>query len=224
MAVAKRMTKEELREDKVVTALKEIGEIAKENSRVLAISGVVIVAAVAGGVLFQQSRARAEENAAVTLYQAQQLYFAGRYSEAATQLESIQSQYGSTKSARITPLLLGNCRLATGNPAEAQAEFEAFAGKAGSDPLLAAAAERGLGGALADQGQLAAAGESYRKAALRPGNPLAADDWMAAGSAFLQAGRKDDALAAFQTVVDDYNTSQRAVEARVRLAEAQAAK
>ena len=222
MAVAKRMTKEELREDKVVTAFKELAEIAKENSRTLAISAIVIVAAVAGWVLFQQSRTRAEENAAVTLIQAQQLYFAGRYSEAASQFESIQSQYGSTRSAKIVPLLLGNCRLATGDPAAAQAAFQTFAGKVGSDPLLEAAADRGLGGALADQGEMAAAAESYRKAAGHAGNPLAVDDWMSAGAAFLEAGRTDDALAAFQTVVDKFPNSQRTAEARVRLAEARA--
>ncbi|MEZ4650608.1 MAG: tetratricopeptide repeat protein [Candidatus Eisenbacteria bacterium] len=219
MAVAKRMTKEELREDKVVTALKELGEIAKENSRTLVIVAIVVVAAIAGWSFYKQSRARAEENASLSLAQAQKLYFDGRYTEAATQLESILGQYGSTNAAKSIPLFLGNSKLAAGDAAGAKAAFETLAGKAGSDPLLAAAADRGIGAALADQGDMAGAAASYRKAAQRADNPLAAEDWMAAGNAFLEAGNTAEAVAAFQKVATDYPTSQRAVEAKVRLAE-----
>ncbi|MCA9756256.1 MAG: tetratricopeptide repeat protein [Candidatus Eisenbacteria bacterium] len=219
MAVAKRMTKEELREDKVVTALKELGEIAKENSRTLVIIAIVVAVAIGAWMFVKQSRARAEENASLSLAQAQKLYFDGRYTEAATQLESILGDYGSTNAAKSIPLFLGNCKLAAGDAAGAKAAFETLSGKAGADPLLAAAADRGIGAALSDQGDMTGAAESYRRAAQRADNPLAAEDWMAAGNAFLEAGKKDEATAAFQKVVSDYPTSQRAVEAKVRLAE-----
>lgn len=222
MVVAKRMTREELREDKVVTAIKEIGEIVRENSRVVTVGAVVVAAAIAGGIFFQQSRARAEENAAITLAQAQQLFFDGRFAEAAGQFESIQSQYGSARAARFVPLYLGNCKLAMGDAAGARSAFDSLAGKAGSDPMLRAAADRGLAAALADQGDYVGAAEGYRTAAGREGNPLAADDWMAAGSAFLEAGRFADAVNAFQAVIDGHPSSPRLAEARVRLAEARA--
>lgn len=221
MAVAKRMTKEELREDKVMTALKELGDIAKENSRALLIALLVLVAAIAAWIFFQQSRARAEENAAVSLYQAQQYYFSGRYSEALPLLESIVGQYGSTRAGKLAPLFLGNAKLAAGDAAGAQQAFAAL--DPGSDPLLVAAADRGKAAALADLGQLAEAGQLYLTAAGREGNPLAADDYMAAGAALFDAGQRDEAKAAFQKVVDEHADSPRAAEARVRVAEIEAA-
>ncbi len=220
MAVAKRMTKEELREDKVVTALKELGEIAQENAKTLVALAVILLAAIVGWIFFQNSRARAEENAALSLYQAQNLYFSGQYSQALTQLEALTSQYGSTQAGKVAPLFLGNARLATGNPAGAEDAYQNVVKS--SDPLLEAAGHRGLAGAYADQQKFGEAADAYKKAAMVDGNPLADSDWMSAASCLMEAGRKDEAIQAFQTVIDDFSSSTRVQEAKVRIAEAKA--
>lgn len=222
MPAPKKLTKEELREDRVATALKELVELGERNLKWVV--GVAIVAAVAvvAVVLFLQTRARAEETASATMAQAEARYFAGNYAEALTQFETVANNYGSTRSARLAPLFAGNCQLALGNPAEAEKQFRSFLSNPGSGPNRQAAAHRALAASLADQKKPGEAAEEYQRAAQVEGNLLAADDWMAAGNAFGEAGRWAEAAEAYQKVIQDFPQSRRVQEARVLHQEAQA--
>jgi len=213
------MTKEELREDKVLTAVKEFKEYAQDNSQSLIILGVVLVAAIVGATMWKNSRAQSEQNAALASAQAQRLYYAGEFSGALSMFEEVESKYGSTHAAKSVALFLGNCQLSAGNPAAAEASFRKFLGKAGNNPIDSSAAHRGIGAALFDQGKAAEAGAEYKQAAQIEGNPLAVDDWMSAGLAFATAGQSSEAESAYGTVVDDFVGSARAQEARIRMKE-----
>ncbi len=116
-------------------------------------------------------------------------------------------------------LFIGNCQLSLGNPSEAESAFRTALSRLGSDPVMRAGAQRGLAAALADQGKMAEAAGEYQKAATIPENPIADDDWWAAGNAYLQAGDLGAAKAALQKIVDEFPNSAHLVNAKLRLAE-----
>ena len=219
MTVAKRMTKEELREDKVLTSVKRLTTFVQHNLRYVIGAVALVALVVIGTSLWNQSRGRAEGNASFIINQAQQLYYAGNYPEALSRFQAVESQYGSASAARPVKLFIGNCQLTLGNPVEAEKAFRSVVGKLGGDPVLRAGALRGLGAALADQGKAAEAADSYQQAAAVQGNPLASEDWWAAGNAHTDAGNLDQAKQAYQRIIDDFPRSSHLMEARLRLAE-----
>jgi TolA-binding protein len=217
--VSKKMTKEELREDKVLTAVRRLGDFVQQNLRYVIGAAILVALVIVAVGLWNQSRARAEQNASVAMGQAKALYFSGNYAPALAQFQNVQTQFGSASHARTVGLYIGNCQLALGNPVEAEKAFSALRGKVGDEPLLQSAAVRGMGAALADQGKAAEAAARYEEAARVDGNLLAADDWMACGDAYLRAQESEKAKQAFETVVSEHPESPRVAEAKLRLAE-----
>jgi tetratricopeptide (TPR) repeat protein len=197
-------------------------DYARRNARwVVAAVGVMVVALVAAIVIIQ-SRAKAEREAAIALLRIQALTENGQYAEALPQLESLSGKYGSTAAGREGRLSLGAGQLAAGNAAAAEQAYRKALSAAGSDKLLEASSRHGLAGSLADQNKPAEAAEEYQKAAKVTDNPLAAEDWLQAGLSYLRAGRRADAIRAFQEVVANYPRSSVVAEARIRLREASA--
>jgi tetratricopeptide (TPR) repeat protein len=218
--VSDRLSKEELKEDRVATAAMQAVDYARRNARwVVAAVGLMVVALVAT-ILVVQSRTKAEREGSLALLRIQSLTSDGKYAEALPQLEALANRYGSTSAGRIGRLYLGSGQLAAGNPAAAEQAFRAFLSSGPTDKLSEAAAHRGLGGALADQGKQAESADEYQKAARVVGNPLVGDDLLQAGLAFQRAGKRDAAIQAFQEIVASYPRSQAISEARVRLHEA----
>lgn len=222
--VSKRLTKEELKEDRVVVALTQASDYARRNARwVLGAVGLAVVAILVA-ILISQGRVKAEQNANLAMAQAQSLYFSGDYAQAATQFQAVSERYGSSKAAAAARLLEGNSLLAVGNATGAEQAFRKFLDKGEFDPIPEAAGHRGLAGSLAAQDKFAEGAEEFTKAARVAGNTMAAEDWLQAGITYLRAGRNEDAARSLQRVLDDYAQSQSANEARVRLYEATAAK
>lgn len=217
--VSDRLSKEELKEDRVLTAANQAMEYARKNARwVVAAVGVLVVGIVAA-VLIAQGRVNAEHEAALALLRGQGLYASGDMPAATSQFETIVSRYGSTRSGRSARLFLGNAQLGQGNATGAEQSFRKFLSARVSDPVSEAGARRGLGAALALQNKPADGAAEYVKAARLEGNPLAADDWLQAGIAFLKAGNRSEAAAAFQEILDNYPRSTAVAEARIRLRE-----
>jgi tetratricopeptide (TPR) repeat protein len=219
VTVAKKMSKEELREDKVITGIKRLGEFSQRNIRYIAGGAALVLLVIVGVALWNQSRARSAEAASLGLSQAQQLYFTGGYAEALARFQAIESQHGSGGAMRSLNLFIGNCHLSLGNPGEAESAFRSALGDAGGDPILRAGAQRGLAAALADQGKTPEAASEYQKAAEISDNPLAADDWWAAGNAYAEAGNQDSAKQAYQKIVDEFPSAPNLMDAKLRLAE-----
>jgi TolA-binding protein len=221
--VSDRLSKEELKEDKVATVAVQAVDYARAHARWLAVFiGLAFVVLVVTLVLVQ-SRAKASREASLALMRAQTLAMNGSYAEALPQLEALTGQFGSTRAGRDGRLFLAAGQLAAGNPTAAEQGFRKFLASRSSDTLAESAARRGLAGSLVDQGKDAEGAAEYQKAARIAGNPLAADDWLLAGLAFQRDGQRDAAAQAFQEIIANYPRSSVAAEARVRLREALAA-
>lgn len=218
-----RLSKEELKEDRVATVAMQAVDYTRRNARwVVGAVGLAVVILVVTLVLVQ-SRAKAEREASLALMRAQALTMNGSYAEALPQLEALAGRFGSTPAGREGRLFLGAGQLAAGNPAAAEQAFRKILASRPGDKLAESAARRGLAGSLADQGKDAEGAAEYQKAARIAGNPLAADDWLQAGLALQRAGQRDAAAQAFQEIIANYPRSSATGEARVRLREALAA-
>jgi tetratricopeptide (TPR) repeat protein len=214
------MTKEELKEDLVATAAAQAVDYARRNARwVMAAAGAVVLAIVVALVV-AQGRTKGEREASIALMKAQNSVLSGNYAEALPQLEALAGKYGSTSAGREGRLFLGAGQLAAGNATAAEAAFRKFLSSRPADKLSEAAGRRGLAGALADQGKHAESADEYQKSAQIAGNPLAADDWLQAGLAFQRAGKKAEAVKAFQAILTNFPRASVVNETRIRLREA----
>lgn len=209
-------------EEQIELKVAELGDAARRNVRTIAVIGGVVLLGVVGGLIWTQTQRSAEAKAGAALMQAQGQYFSGNFEQALSEFQTISSRYGSTASAGHANLFLGNCQLSLGRAAEAEASYRKVLGKAGSDPVLRTAAERGIASALHSQGKAADAAKLYLSAAEREGNPLQLDDYLAAGRAFSEAGDRVQAGRAFQEVINRFPENPRSVEARIRLEELKA--
>jgi TolA-binding protein len=218
-AVTKRLTKEELKEDRVMVAVTQAADYARSNARWIAGGAGLVAVIIVVAILIMQGRMKAEQSAGLGMAQAQSLYFSGDYTQASTQFQSVIDRYGSSRAAKTALLFQGNCLLALGNNAGAEQALRKFLSKGKLDPVQEAGAHRGVGGALVGQQKYAEGAEAFAAAGKVAGNPLAGDDWLQAGLAYASAGRKDDAAKAFQKVLDDFPQSQSVTEARERLQE-----
>jgi TolA-binding protein len=220
--VSKRLTKQEIREDRVMTAATQAVTFARNNARWVVAAAAVMIVAVVAAVVIAQGRVRAEREAGLAMFQAQNLYFSGSFDQAAAQFQALADRYGSARSARQARLFEGNSQLQAGNAAAAEQAFRKFLGAGSKDPVSEAAARRGVGGALAGEEKFAEASEEFAKAAELAGNPLAAEDWLEAGRFAARAGKNDEAARSFEKLLDLYPQNPAAGEARIRLQEAAA--
>lgn len=218
----KKLTKAELREDRVATAVSRWAHWAQANLRLLIGIVVAVGVAVIAVTAVVQTRARNERNASFAFYRAQQAFMAGNHAQALTDFQGITSQFGSSASAKTAQLYIGNCQLALGNPTAAETAFRDFLADAGNDPIFKSAALRGLGGSLLDQDKNAEAAAEYRRAAEIEGNLMATDDWISAARAYLESGDRAQARQILERVVTGDPEHPRVQEARVLLEEAAA--
>ena len=220
--VEKKMTKEELREDKVVTAIADAGNYFKQNGITIA---VVVGLVLAGFVVIQivrQGKARAEEQAAVLLLDGETQYQAGGPAGAIAHFQEAVERYGGTRSGRIALLRTADCHLATGNIEQARDAYERYLETDPKSGLLRASGLRGLAGALDSMEEHERAAGLFLDAAGIEGNPMGADDLLSAGNAWLDAGRPDEAEKALKRLLETYPNHPRQREARQQLATARA--
>lgn len=221
--VSKHMTKEEIREDRVVTAVIRIAEYIRENVTRIIVTAAVLVVAVSAILIVSSSRMNAERAAAAELLEAKSFYFANDYVTASAQFKDLADRRGSSRAAREARLFHANSELALGNAAAAEALYRTFlSSDAARDAVMKAAGLRGLGAALAAQRRFQEAAVEYSNAASTPGSALAPDDLLQAALLSRRAGDVPAAIEALRKLLDAYPASQIAGEARVRLQEFEA--
>jgi TolA-binding protein len=221
-SVSKRLTKQEIREDRVMMAATQATDYVRANALYVGGAVAVVLVLAIAGTIFTQGRVRGEKSAGVAMSQAQSLFFNGDFAQASTQFQAVADRYGSARSARLARLYEGNAQLANGNAGAAEQAYRKFLNSGSKDQMLTAAGHRGLAGSLAAQEKHAEAAAEFVKAAQTPDDPLAASDWLQAGRAYSHAGQMPDAAHAYQQILDNYPSSAAANEARIRLQEATA--
>ena len=120
----------------------------------------------------------------------------------------IIADYG-TKAGKAVYLYAGICELQLGNNEEALSYLKKYNGK---EPILAARAKACEGDAYVALGDYEAAVRSYKAAVNVADNVFAAGYLLKEGSALEALGRKEEALACYKTIEDNYPQSLEAYD------------
>jgi len=196
----------------------------KDRSRQLAltIGGVVVIAL--GIWLVVSSGRRKEAFAQRMLSQAIATADRGNYGQASAEMQRVIQTYRGTEAAGEAVLALNWVRLNNNQGAIAAQDLRAFVAT-NPPPRLGAGANALLAAAEENAGRFAEAGAAYESAAKASDMAnLQAAYLVDAGRAYRLAGKREDAIRAYRTVVEKHADTPSSPEAQVRLAELTAGK
>ncbi|HVN47436.1 MAG TPA: tetratricopeptide repeat protein [Bacteroidota bacterium] len=221
----KKITKKEIKEDKLVTTYFEAQSWLENNKRLAAYIVAAPVAIVL--ILFWWHSKRVEANDTTTTQLAKIIsyYDAGQYDKAvngvpqegAQGLQAIVDENGSTTSGEIAKLYLANSYFALKNYDKALQYYDDVSL---SDKMLTAAAYAGEAAAYEAKQDYEHAGKYFEKAASKNMTIVSApDNLQRAAMSYAAAGQKDKAVDLLKTLKKEFPTSSQARDADRLLAE-----
>ncbi len=218
----RRITKKEMKEDKLVTTAFRLSEWLRKNlNQVLMVAGGAVVVAIVVFFVFS-SRARRDQKAADLFGKATMEFQTGNASQAITDLHTVMERYGGTKSAGPAAFYLATAYFYAKDYTTAKTTFERFIEEYSEDRLSLASAQAGIAECDMQNGAFEAAGDNFIKAvSSKPDGLLAPQYLLSAGRAYLKADQREKARQAFQRVLDEYPDSKQARKAKEQLAESQ---
>ncbi len=218
----RRITKKEMKEDKLVTTAFKFSEwIQKHLNQVLLVAGGVVLVAIVVFFVFS-SKARRNQKAAELLGKATLEFQAGNASQAITDLHTVTDKYGGTKSAGPATFYLATTYFYAKDYAKAKATFQRFVEKYPEDPLFLASAQAGIGQCDMENGEFEAAGDNFMQAiSFNPDGILVPQYLFSAGQAYLKANQSEKGKEVLQRLIDQYPDSKEAYKAKEKLAENQ---
>ncbi|MBD3384781.1 tetratricopeptide repeat protein [candidate division KSB1 bacterium] len=161
----KRLSKKELKEDKLVTFYINANNWVKAHSSYIYTVLIALVLLVVGITYFTRASAKKNELASAELIQATQLYEAGDFEEAIPLFSSIVENYRGTQSAGIGKLYLAKCFYNTLDYSNAETYFREFLSDYKGNEHFGATAMGGIAACYEQQGRYLDAVEQYSKAA-----------------------------------------------------------
>ncbi len=205
----KRITKKELKEDKLVTLYAKGREWAEDNFKLITYVSAAVLLIIVASIFIQNNRVKSENEASVQLAKAIHVFDASDYSNAISILSSLVESHGSTKSGHIARLYLAQALYRTGEYAAAAEHFKKAASKLGGDIHLKTTALAGEAACMEQQGEYSQAAEKYEKIVKKyPDAPLAPYFLMRAARCFANAGDETKAKLLYKKLIDDYPESQ----------------
>lgn len=225
--VSSRLTKKELKEDKLVTYYYKALELFELYKKQIYIATGIFVLVVIAVVIFLQMKKSANDEASAKFLPIATTYDSGNYivaieGDQATNtmgLKSFVEKYGSTESGQTAKVYLGNSYLFMGNFDDA---LKAFDGYSGSNEVLKAAAYAGAGSALEGKGNKEEALKNYVKAYdVSKSNVLNPVYMLAAGRLNIELGKKDKAVEILRRAKADFprSTMARDIDRYLAIAE-----
>lgn len=196
--------------------------IVKHQRTVIGIAAAVAAAVLVVWFIFEY-RQRKEVAATGALDEARVALQSGNLPLAASDLSRIVGTYGGTVAADEATILLAQVRLEQAQPTVAADELRVALG-GGMRPQFRAAAYGLLGTSLEEIGNHRNAAEAFQRASQTSWYDYVAAQYLNdAGRGFLAARDTTSAMAAYQSILNDFEETPAAMEARVRLAELRAA-
>lgn len=210
----KRISKKQIKEDKLVTTYYKAQNFFFENQARILIGAAVVALLVVAVILFMNKRSSDNKTAAGLLAKVIPLYEAGTYKDAIegqkngniVGLKKIVDDYGSTENGEAAKIFLANAYSLTGNNDAALKTYDDYSG---SNPLFKAAALAGKAGCLEVKKEYEKAADLFKDAAkVSKINPANGEYLLKAGINFIKLGKKAEAKTVFEAIKKDYKNSQ----------------
>ena len=214
------MRKHDLKEDRFVTATFQLTTYVRERQNTfLAILAALVVAVIIVAVV-ASSRTRTQQAVGQLSSEAHSLYQMGNYQEAIQRFQSVLDQYGRTQQADMAAFLLADSYFKLGDYEKSIESYQLYVDKYHRDQLLTASSLTGIAVCHEQLNRYAQAGDFYQQAARGyPNLFLAPESLLNAGRCYVLAGQDNDAIAAFQDLIEKYPKSRYVDDARVAMIE-----
>jgi TolA-binding protein len=217
----KKLTRREIKEDKLVTTWFKATEYLEQHVReaLYILAGVVVV--IVGIVLYNRSKVEAEESASVEFARAKTEYTNRNYAAAIDILKNVITNYSGTKSATVAIIYLANAYMQNKDYENAGKYYRQYLDDEGDDPILSVAAAAGVAATFDERGNYAEAAKLYEKAANDFEDSYRAPQLlMSAARCYKLTGQPEGVRRVGQNLLDKYPKSGLADEVKLLMAEA----
>ncbi len=224
----KRITKKELKQDRLVTTYFKVVEYLKNNRRIVSGTVTGIIIAVIVVVAYLNNRHSDNLKATTELSGVLNFFNGGAYQVAingdpthdVTGLKSIVDNYGSSETGEQAKIYLADCYYYLGDYDNALKYFKDYDG---SDKFLEASAFAGEAEVYEVRGNFEKAAEYYDRAASRDSKSFLAPQYLVgAARNYIEIGKKDRAIELLTRVQKNFANSPYAGNVDYYLAEAKA--
>jgi tetratricopeptide (TPR) repeat protein len=210
----KKLSKKEIKEDKLVSFLYQIESFYEENKRRIFTYGLIFLVVVGAVYIYMGQRREENEKAGLELSRVMDIFNSGSYLEAIEGrqgtniigLKRIVEEYGSTENGETAKMYLANAYSYLGNYDEA---FKYYQDYDGDIDVFKASAKAGMAGHYAAKKEYKKAADLYKEAAsitdINPQNP---DYLLDAAVNYIKAGEKEDSKVLLNKIKEDYKTSE----------------
>jgi tetratricopeptide (TPR) repeat protein len=221
----KKISKREIKEDKLVTKYFEARGWIDENTKILSYVGIGLVGLVIIGFLWSKSRADSNEKATVMLAKVTQYYDDGRYEiaingvpqEGTQGLQAIVDEHGSTQAGEIAKLYLANSFFALKQYDKALSMYDDISI---SDKMTTASAYAGMAACYEAKGDFSHAASYFEKAASKNMTVMQApENLQRSATNYAASGKKDKAIELLQMLKKEFPSSLYARDADLFIAE-----
>ncbi|MDZ7268280.1 MAG: tetratricopeptide repeat protein [candidate division KSB1 bacterium] len=216
----KRLTKRELKQDKLVTVWFQASDYVSQHSRELLL-GAVAVAVVIAGVIWYNHYQKSQENlASVLLAHGKTSYEKQQTQAAIDTLLKLVNNYDGTPSAAVGTVYLANAFLQKKAYADAEKYFRQYLDDYGDDAILRIIAAAGIAATYDERGDFAKAGELYEKAARDHRDSYRAPElYMKAARCYYLGQKSTEAARVLALLLKEYPEAKQVEEARLLQAE-----
>jgi tetratricopeptide (TPR) repeat protein len=209
----KKISKREIKEDKLVTKYFETRRWIEENTKILSYVGIGLAALIVIGFLWSKSRADSNEKATAMLAKVTQYYDEGRYDlaingvpqEGTQGLQAIVDELGSSHAGEIAKLYLANSYFAQKNYDKALRIYDDISI---SDKMITASAYAGMAACYEAKGDFDQAASYFEKAASK--NMTAAqapENLQRSATNYAATGKKEKAIELLQKLKKEFPSS-----------------
>jgi tetratricopeptide (TPR) repeat protein len=209
----KKLSKKEIKEDRLVTTYYQVYNFVMENKNRLGIYVGGLIVVIAAVYFYISNKAENNRLAGIELSRVMNLYDSGSYLEAiegrqgtnVVGLKKIVADYGGTENGETAKIYLANSYQLLGNIEEGYKYYKDYSG---DNAVFKSTALAGEAGYLAYKKDYEDAADLYLKAAhVSKENVLNPDYMLKAAVNFINAGKNDDAKDLLETIKKDYKTS-----------------
>jgi len=221
----KKISKREIKEDKLVTRYFKVRGWIDNNTKILSYVGIGIVGIVVIGFLWSKSRSDSNDKATTMLAKVISYYDEGRYEiaingvpqEGTQGLQAIVNEHGNTQAGEIAKFYLANSFFALKQYDKALPMYDDISI---ADKMTTASAYAGMAACYEVKGDFSHAASYFEKAASKNMTVMQAPENLQRSAAnYAAAGKKDKAIEILQTLKKEFPSSSYAREADLFIAE-----
>lgn len=214
----KRITKQVLKEDKLVTYTFKLNAYIRKNSKKISyitLISILLIFVISGMYL---SKKRLEGSSISDVGIAQLIYESGNITVAKSAFEDVVNKYNGTKGAGIATYYIGDCYYKSEEFNEAKNYFQKYLDDYEDNDILTNSAISGIAACLEEEKEYKKAAEYYKRAAEKfPDSFIAPRNLIDMARCYDLAGMKNEAEKGCKEVIEKYPSSIYVREASILL-------